>query len=83
MKYPNTGLFSYCSQLGVQLQQSINPCSEEIAFFTPLEVTGIFGNNNQYITQHSLQKFCLPSLSNYSVWHATYQGSQYLPVLNK
>jgi glycosyltransferase involved in cell wall biosynthesis len=83
MKYPCTGLFSYCAQLGMQLGKAIDTDDEELTYYTPLEVAGVFGNDHNYITQNSLQKFFLPSLSSYNVWHATYQGSQYLPKLNK
>jgi glycosyltransferase involved in cell wall biosynthesis len=83
MKYENTGLFSYCLQLGMHLKPTVNPKYEELSFFTPPPAIGLFGNDNKYIPQHSLQKFCLPSLKSYHIWHATYQGSQYLPLLNK
>lgn len=83
MKYANTGLFSYCHQLGSHLQQTIYGRMDQLAFFTPPRARGIFGNLSRYITQHSIQKFFLPSLKGFNVWHATYQSSQYLPFLNK
>jgi glycosyltransferase involved in cell wall biosynthesis len=83
MKYTNTGLYSYCFQLGMRLKQQFNLRSEELNFFTPPSLKGIFGENQRYISQNSLQKFWLPSLKNYYIWHSTYQNSHYLPVLNK
>lgn len=82
MKYPNTGLYSYCLNLGSRLQQTLHQ-NAQLTFFIPPNVKNIFGVQSSRIIQHSLQKFCLPSLKNYDVWHATYQGSRYLPELNK
>lgn len=83
MKYANTGLYSYCLQLGMRLPQACEPARERIVFFTPQQLKGLFGKTHPYITQHSLQKFRLPPLKAYDVWHATYQNSDYLPFFNK
>jgi len=83
MKYANTGLFTYCQQLGVRLSQQANPYHEELSFFVPAELRGVFGQQRRYLVQNSLQKFKLPSLNRYDVWHSTYQSSQYLPFLNR
>ncbi|HEU4471331.1 MAG TPA: glycosyltransferase family 1 protein [Flavisolibacter sp.] len=83
MKYANTGLFSYCYQLGSRLKQQIDPSSETLSFYTPPQIEGVFGPQYSYISQHSLHKFWLPSLRGYTIWHSTYQGSHYLPVLNR
>lgn len=83
MKYENTGLYSYCLQLGTRLQQLSKSKDVELSFYTPPQVAGIFGNENKYIIQNSLQKFCLPPLWDFDMWHATYQSSHYLPFLNR
>ncbi|WP_082886332.1 glycosyltransferase family 4 protein [Flavisolibacter tropicus] len=82
MKYPNTGLYSYCLNLGTRLQQTLHQ-NAQLTFFIPPAVKKIFGSQSSNIIQHSYQKFWLPSLKDYHIWHATYQGSQYLPQLNK
>jgi glycosyltransferase involved in cell wall biosynthesis len=83
MKYANTGLYSYCFQLGLRLAQKANDRYEEMNFFTPPGICGLFGKHQHYITQNSLQKFWLPSLRKYDIWHSTYQSSHYLPVLDR
>jgi glycosyltransferase involved in cell wall biosynthesis len=83
MKYPNTGLFSYCLQLGQHLKTAAHPKIEEISYFLPPQAGGIFGEREEYIFQHSLQKFFLPSLKAHDVWHSTYQSSHYIPIINK
>ncbi len=83
MKYTHTGLFSYCFQLGMQLQDLADPDLQELSFFVPPGLQGIFGKESGYILQNSLQKFWLPTLNSYDIWHSTYQNSQYLPARNK
>jgi glycosyltransferase involved in cell wall biosynthesis len=83
MKYENTGLFSHDFQLGSQLEKIKDPTTENITFFVPPKFNGIFGKYCPYIIQHSLQKFYLPSLKGYHVWHCTYQNSEYVPVINR
>jgi len=82
MKYENTGLFTFCLQLGMHLKQQLIPC-EELTYYTPSHISGIFGSNHSYITQHSFQKLWLPSTKNFDIWHCTYQSSRYLPILNR
>lgn len=84
MKYANTGLYHYCLSLGKNLQNII--CSsrqERLVFYTPPSVSNIMGGSSNQLQQNSLQKFLMPGLKNYDVWHSTYQGSNYLPKRNK
>lgn len=83
MKYANTGLFSYCYQLGMRLKEQSSPEKEALSFYMPPQLSGIFGDDQSYIRQHSLQKYCMPSLRRHDVWHSTYQSSHYLPVIDK
>ena len=83
MKYPDTGLFHYCLNLGKHLEKNINLRHEKLFFFTPSwEQEWSFSSLN-HITQNPLQKFVLPPLSKYDIWHATYQSTHYMPVYNK
>lgn len=83
MKYTNTGLFHYCLNLGEHIKQYLDPFREEVAFFSPSNTFGIFGNQASYLEQHSLQKFYMPSLNGFDIWHCTYQNSNYVPRRNK
>ena len=80
MKYPNTGLFAYCYQLGQRLLHLAG--EDTIVPFLPSYLQGIFGNDTEYLHHSPLYKFKMPVL-NYDVWHSTYQSSQYLPQLNR
>ena len=83
MKYENTGLYHYCLNLGNHLKKFIQHGSEELAYYSPIEATNLFGKNQTHIIQNELHKFWLPALGKYKIWHATYQDSYYIPFLNR
>lgn len=79
MKYPHTGLYHYCHQLGNAIQQHIDNDSEEIFFYVRQSERKSFGENGHYINQHSFHKFWMPSMRSFNIWHANYQATQYFP----
>ncbi|RYC70127.1 glycosyltransferase family 4 protein [Spirosoma sordidisoli] len=81
MKYINTGLYYFCLNLGKALLQ--NSSREKIAVFIPNRVAASFGPSVPILPQQSLQKFFMPSVSQYQLWHCTYQNSNYLPRRNR
>ena len=83
MKYPHTGLHSYCINLAPALQKLVQPHLEQLSFFLPKQLNGYFGKEEEYVFQNSFQKLILPSLKKYSVWHSTQQDSDYYPLKNK
>jgi glycosyltransferase involved in cell wall biosynthesis len=84
MKYADTGLYSYCLSLGKILEKrSLDDNEERITFFSPRRTQNVFGVESAMLNHHTLQKFYMPSLKDYHVWHSTYQGSHYLPQRNK
>ncbi len=83
MKYYNTGLYHYSLNLGQHLQIHSDPKREQINFFVPSQMQGKFGDSTEYITQHSLQKFYMPPLKGFDIFHCTYQSSAYIPRRNK
>lgn len=83
MKYPHTGLYHFCKQLGQALALAKHPLSDRLSFYIRASEQGLFGEKAHYLRQHSLHKFVLPDLSRYAVWHATYQGTMYYPLHKK
>ena len=83
MKYPHTGLHSFCINLVPALQKLVQPELEQLSFFLPKELNGYFGKDGNYLFQNSMQKLILPSLKKYSVWHSTQQDSDYYPSKKK
>ena len=82
MKYPHTGLYHFCLQLGKALLVSMQQ-DETITFYTDKKNKGIFGKEQQYLIQNPVHKIFLPSLQKYNVWHATHQHSMYQPDTRK
>lgn len=83
MKYPDTGLYHYCSNLGTHLEKNINLHTEEIFFYSPGHERQWSFRQSNHINQNSLHKFWMPQLDKYQIWHATYQNTNYLPARNK
>lgn len=79
MKYQDTGLYHYCMQLGKALLRQQDEYNVDMHFFARDSQKNIFGQNANILLQHSLQKFWMPSTSNYDVWHTTYQTTNYFP----
>ena len=82
MKYPHTGLYHYCLQLGLALQKLVDENTEELKFYVRPGHEKSFGENAQYIEQHWLHKFLMPT-KNATVWHTTYQATNYFPFSKK
>ncbi len=82
MKYENTGLYHYCLNLGNHITKFINPENEELTFYSPYGKAYLFDADIKHIIQTELHKFRLPALKKYTVWHAAYQDSYYLPFRN-
>ncbi|SJZ32419.1 glycosyltransferase family 4 protein [Sediminibacterium ginsengisoli] len=82
MKYPNTGLYHYCYQLGKALQQKAGT-ARHFTFYVPSVQQGIFGQGAGYLLQQNLHKFLLPATRNYDLWHATHQSTDYFPAKRK
>jgi glycosyltransferase involved in cell wall biosynthesis len=82
MKYPHTGLYHFCKQLGnALLQKTVDPYA--MVFYTNNPANEDFGSKANYYQQKSLQKFWMPRFSNSDLWHSTFQLSSYFPRNNK
>ncbi len=83
MKYPDTGLYHYCLNLGKHLEKNINLHKEQLFFYTPSWEQHWSFHPGNHITQNRLQKFILPPLNEYDIWHSTYQNTHYMPMKNR
>lgn len=81
MRYVNTGLYQYCLNLGKSLQQHTG--LEQLSVYAPQRARTVFAPSVPVIPQHSLQKFFMPSVGQFQIWHCTYQSSRYLPQWNR
>lgn len=82
MKYPHTGLYHFCQQLGNALLEEART-NEEIIFYTSKKNIGSFGIDRKYLTQKLFHKLMMPSVEQYKVWHVTHQHSMYHPSIKK
>lgn len=83
MKYPDTGLYHYCLNLGRYLEKNIRVGEEELFFFTPSWEQGWSLTRSNHLTQNPLQKFFMPPLKGFDIWHSTYQNTHYMPMRNR
>lgn len=83
MKYPNTGLFHYCLQLGKALQHNLDKEKEALKLYVRKEAKEDFGIGYELIHQNSLHKFKMPIKKDYDLWHCTYQSTNYFPYSKK
>lgn len=78
LKYPNTGLYTFCVDLGRALLKNVSP-DQEITAYVPSSSNGIFGEHIPYKIQKSWHKLFVPDSSRFDIWHSTNQISRYLP----
>ena len=78
-KYPNTGLYHYCLNLGNELIKQEDKSQEELFLYLGKKQYGLFGKDVDYVTQHKWHKFFQPFTQKFQIWHSTYQGSSYRP----
>lgn len=82
MKHADNGLYHYCLNLGKHLQQTNDRLDEELFFYMPPSRKALFNNTN-IILQQAWQKFWMPRLKGFDIWHGTYQSSLYIPKLDQ
>lgn len=82
-KYPNTGLYHFCLQLGAALVEEQDRAKDELYFYVPPSMPALFGKDQHYVVQHPLHKFYQAGTGKFQVWHSTFQNSNYRPYNNK
>lgn len=82
MKYPYTGLYYYCLHLGKALMNA-DDTRKKFCFYVPSAAKNVFGINACYLKQSPFDKFSFPSTQPFSLWHSTYQGTNYFPWKQK
>jgi glycosyltransferase involved in cell wall biosynthesis len=69
MKYPYTGLFEYCLQLGKALQTCITP-DDRIAYYIPKQYENCFGSDAQYGIYSDIHKIFPLKVRQADIWQA-------------
>ncbi len=83
MKYPQTGLYYFCLNLGLSLVNRMLQSEYKPVFYLPEKSKGEFETENEILLQHSFDKFLFPKTNRLDLWHSTYQGTMYYPFKSK
>lgn len=78
MKYPHSGLYHYCLNLGMYVSPLLEK-DESMQFYVPFSDKNPFGDKRQLIIERKRHKFFKPFLWNCKVWHAPFQSGRILP----
>jgi len=80
MKYPHSGLYHYCLNLGTYVRQIMDPGKEKMAFFVPRAEKNSFGPDAEIIIERkNFWNHLNPALRNYTIWHAPFQSGRIWP----
>lgn len=81
MKYPNTGLYHYCLNLGTYVRQVLeNENKDEILFYVPAKEAHAFPDEKSRIVERRLGlRHFHPFLWKCDVWHAPFQSGRLIP----
>lgn len=82
LKYPNTGLHTFCSNLGSTLLKRKSQ-AQDLTFYVPAKDEYIFGHNPKYFIQKTWHKLLKPDFKQFDICHTTNQVSRYIPSSNK
>ena len=85
MKYPNTGLYHYCLNLGVHLQKAVQKSNkgDKILYYIPPSEAESFPMRRRSIVQNAMHKVFNPFLWVSDIWHATFQGTRIMPLRHR
>ncbi|MDR2385657.1 MAG: glycosyltransferase family 4 protein [Tannerella sp.] len=70
LKYPYTGLYEYCVQLGMALKAAAGT-TNETAFYVPSKYKNAFGNDSTYYIHSSVHKFLPLKIKQADIWHSS------------
>ncbi len=84
MKYPNSGLYHYCLNLGLSVQKLLQQQGlGEMSFYVPPAESGSFGQSRCIIEKKSFWNFLRPVLRGCDIWHAPFQSGRIVPDKSK
>jgi len=85
MKYPNSGLYHYCLNLGLSVKNLLeNKGSGNMSFYVPPSEAKTFGNSaKRIIEKEKFWNFFRPVFQGCNVWHAPFQSGRVIPDKKK
>jgi len=84
MRYPNSGLYYYCLNLGNSVQKAFEETSDiKMGYYIPTPETNVFARKENSIIERKYHKFLKPFLWNCRIWHAPFQSGRMIPDKRK
>lgn len=83
MKYPNTGLYYFCKELGNALLTSASSHQATMQFLLPASCSSEFPAGTIIKPIRFWYKFFMPDDASIDIWHTTSQDSAYFPFHRK
>ncbi|HEY1113920.1 MAG TPA: glycosyltransferase family 1 protein [Chitinophagaceae bacterium] len=80
MRFPNSGLYYYCLNLGVNVNQLLDEQGgERMQFYVPPQEKDTFQGRGKAIVEKPWHQFVKPFLWNCRIWHAPFQSGRMIP----
>ena len=81
MKYPNSGLYHYCLNLGNEMSELLSDAADlGISFYAPPAAKNDFNRPASAIVERKgLHRYFKPFLHRCSIWHAPFQSGRVVP----
>lgn len=85
MRFPNSGLYYYCLNLGnhVQTHLSVSDAGIRVKQYVPKAAASVFNSNENNILERKIHRYYKPFLKQCRVWHAPFQSGRILPDKKK
>ena len=84
MRFPNSGLYYYCLNLGLYFNKLLNKQGLlKMKFYVPREEKETFNDVKSTIIEEGYHRFVKPFLWDCKVWHAPFQSGRMVPQYNK
>lgn len=80
MKYPHTGLYHYCQNLGLHINKFLAEENRPLMkMYLPPRRKLILNTESYHVVERKWHKFIQPFLQDCRVWHAPFQSGRILP----
>ncbi|MFT3748450.1 MAG: glycosyltransferase family 1 protein [Agriterribacter sp.] len=84
MNYPNSGLYHYCLNIGLSINQQLErERKEPMKMYVPKAEKFSFAKSSHIIVEKPWHKLWKPFLSKCRVWHAPFQSGRIIPDKKK
>ncbi len=80
MKFPHSGLYQYCQNLGGHINQLLTETNQPLMqMYLPPQKKLVLPYKPYHLIEHKWHKLIQPFLRNCRVWHAPFQSGRILP----